>query len=434
VLDLLRWIAYVREPISLGRLASVSEANDLELTKTRDPHSKHSLGRTLDAVGELVAVMKPGADFREDFGPFAPRELSDSNLETKLRHSSIVKFLESASSKWYHFVPEREHGKLADACLAYLSRYSGSPRKAGNEKDLDTFPFLKYASQNWYLHSRRRDKGDEFSRESSLLTSPIELRDWLWVHDPAFPSRKPFGTSRQTEFDTGLIYASCCGLKEVVRRMLDAGIDANEQGGYMGSAIRAASDQGHVEMVKLLLEYGADVNLRAGRHPSPIVGASLEVTKLLLDHGANVDAGGQSDDSAVFDACISGDVKVLELLLNHGVNLDVVDDESGSLIQAASAYGHVEVVKLLLAHGADANANEGMSRTPLEIAVDKGDRQLAELLIQAGAKANQEDLAQLGLDAAAELFTEEQRFMSGQASAKPKRARFMEDPVIEDVD
>jgi ankyrin repeat protein len=353
-----------------------------------------------------------------------------------LRHSSIVKFLESASSKWYHFVPEREHGKLADACLAYLSRYSGSPRKAGNEKDLDTFPFLKYASQNWYLHSRQRGKDDEFSRELSFLRSSSELRHWLQIHDPARPSLQPFEdlTTQSAEPDTGFIYACCCGLTEVARRFLATGTDVNEKGNYMGSAMQAASPKGHVEVVKLLLSYGADVNLRAGSRSSPIVGAPLEVTKLLLDFGANVDAGGEPYDSAIFSACMFGKAEVVKLLMEHGVNLNVVDDDSGSLIQTASAHGHIEVVKLLLAHGADANANEGMSRTPLEIAIDKKDRQLAELLIRAGAKADKDDLAQIGLDVAAEPSAGQQKFMSGQASGQPKRARFMDDPVIEDVD
>jgi hypothetical protein len=390
-----------------------------------------SRGRILDIIGEFIMIVKPGVSLREDFGPFAPYDIFTSSSEVRLRNSSISQFLESASTEWYHFDPAREHGRIADACLAYLSDYSRSPKKAGNETDLGAFHFVKYASENWYLHSRRRGKDSSFSRELSLLTSERELRDWLDVYDPAFPSRRPFQRMIQKEIDTGFIYAACCGLPEVTRRMLEAGVHVNETGGYLGTALKAASLGGHVEVVKLLLEHGAHVNLRAGRQPLPIVGASLEVTKLLLDHGANVDAGGESHDSAIFDACISGEVEVLKLLLQRGVNMDVVDEESGSLIQVASAHGHIEVIKLLLAHGADVNAREGMSYPPLDIAIEQGNRQLAELLLRSGADFNEGDLARLGMKRADRHSIMVERFENEQRQGKP---RFMEFPAIEGMD
>jgi hypothetical protein len=344
-----------------------------------------------------------------------------------------LRFLEAAASDWYSFTSPRENGRIADACLAYLSSYSKSPRRAGSEKDLDVFPFLRYASQNWYLHSHRREGNGDVSSELSFLTNPRELRDWLWVHDPAEPSRKAFETARKAEPDSGFIYACLCGLTEVARVLLESGVDVNEQNDHLGSAIRAASYQGHIGTIKLLLAHGADVNMRAGRHPLPIVGAPLEATKLLLEYGANVDAGGKAGgeayDSAIFSACTLGEIDVVRLLLEHGANIHVVDDDYGSLIQAASSHGHVEVVKLLLSYGADVNADKGMSRTPFELAVDRSDRQLAELLVQAGADADVESLAQLKLNVSGRPTAKVEKFVSGQAQSSSG-----EPPVIDDMD
>jgi hypothetical protein len=430
-LDLLRWVAYAQTPITLSDLMGAPESDAHDRGDVHLPDSVLSRDIVLDIVSELVVVVKPAAYLNEDFGPFSPRDLSGSSSRVQMRHSSVLRFLQSASTKWYHFDAPREHGRIADSCLAYLDRYSRSPKKDGNEKDLDTFRFVKYASENWYLHSRQRGENANVSPELSFLTSSSALRSWLWVHDPAEPSRRPFQAARKANPDTGFIYACLCGLAEVARGLLEKGIDVNEKGNYLGSAIQAASAKGHIEVVKLLVAYGADVNLRAGRNSSPIVGAPLEVTRLLLDHGANVNAGGEPHDSAIYTACVSGEVEVAKLLLKRGVNINVVDDESGSLIQTASAHGHVEVVKLLLAYGADVDVHEGHSRTPSEIAVDKRDRRLTELPVRVGAVTSREDLAQLALSTANGKSNKVERLMNRQTPTTP---RSMEDPVIEDMD
>ncbi|KAJ6631778.1 hypothetical protein B0H10DRAFT_1719533, partial [Mycena sp. CBHHK59/15] len=52
--------------------------------------------------------------------------------------------------------------------------------------------------------------------------------------------------------------ASYSGHVEIVRLLLEKGADPNALGGSYGSAIQAASDTGHLEIVKLLIETGAD--------------------------------------------------------------------------------------------------------------------------------------------------------------------------------
>ncbi|KDR65435.1 hypothetical protein GALMADRAFT_148708 [Galerina marginata CBS 339.88] len=65
-------------------------------------------------------------------------------------------------------------------------------------------------------------------------------------------------------------------------------------GGWHGSALQAASEEGHEGVVKMLLEEGADVNALGGWHGSALQAASEEghegVVKMLLENGADVDA------------------------------------------------------------------------------------------------------------------------------------------------
>jgi len=64
------------------------------------------------------------------------------------------------------------------------------------------------------------------------------------------------------------------GGKEVVRMLLENGADVNAQGGQYGNALQAASCGGHQEVVQILLEKGADVNAQGGEYGNALHAAS----------------------------------------------------------------------------------------------------------------------------------------------------------------
>jgi ankyrin repeat protein len=57
-----------------------------------------------------------------------------------------------------------------------------------------------------------------------------------------------------------LYYAALLGFSTVARLLLDAGADVNAQGGRYGNALQAASAGGHEQVVKTLLNAGAEVS------------------------------------------------------------------------------------------------------------------------------------------------------------------------------
>ncbi len=91
---------------------------------------------------------------------------------------------------------------------------------------------------------------------------------------------------------TSLMRASQDGKTEIVRMLLDAGANVNEKNEFGTTALMLASDNGHIEIVKLLLAHGALVNAATNSRGTALMRASagghLEVAKLLVAAGADI--------------------------------------------------------------------------------------------------------------------------------------------------
>jgi hypothetical protein len=131
----------------------------------------------------------------------------------------------------------------------------------------------------------------------------------------------------------------------------------NAKGGQFGSALQAASWNGHEAVIRLLLAKGAEVNAQGGYYGDALQAASREgyvaVVQLLLEKGADVNARGGQFGNALQAALLIGHEGVLRLLLEKGADVSAQGGFYGHALQAASRNGHEPVVRLLLENGAD---------------------------------------------------------------------------------
>ncbi|KAI3893439.1 hypothetical protein MKX03_020283, partial [Papaver bracteatum] len=129
-----------------------------------------------------------------------------------------------------------------------------------------------------------------------------------------------------------------------------------------------AAAGGSLQVCKYLLEkLKLDVDSRDGEGSTPLYHACAEghfdMVRYLLEKGANPDASNDTNRTPLHQAAKSGDTRIINLLLSRGVRVDVVSS-SGNALQFAAALGHPDAVKLLLDHGADPNCDnsQGMLR------------------------------------------------------------------------
>ena len=120
-----------------------------------------------------------------------------------------------------------------------------------------------------------------------------------------------------------------------------------------------ATERGNEKMVRLLLEYGADVNALSTWGSNPLMCACSnghqQVVTLLLDANADVEnRNSSSDDTPLIAAAEAGHSDVAKILLDHGAVLPShLNDSRQSPLTQACLEGHLDMVRLLIDAYAD---------------------------------------------------------------------------------
>jgi len=171
----------------------------------------------------------------------------------------------------------------------------------------------------------------------------------------------------------------------------------------------------NVEMVKLLINAGANVNARDGSDETPLFWLSrrnraTEICKLLLANGADANAKENTGGNTVLhDAVKDTSKEVIELLINNNANVNARDKAgktplhevvsvgrsgvavfetlSGQvMVQRSMSFAkpNLQILELLIAKGADINSKDFDGNTPLKIAIRKGHKGAADLLFKRG--------------------------------------------------
>ena len=150
------------------------------------------------------------------------------------------------------------------------------------------------------------------------------------------------------------------------------------------ASLHTASKEGDTDVVKLLLERGADINSLGRSINSPLMAAASEgkadVVRLLIERGAKVDLRDREGWTALILASRYGHLEALRVLIDHGANVNARKRDYWTPMHLSAGNGHVGIVKLLLEHGGDVHAVNEEGQKPYEVAQQAEHREIADLL------------------------------------------------------
>lgn len=191
------------------------------------------------------------------------------------------------------------------------------------------------------------------------------------------------------ESETPLHYAAHLGDLELVRKLVELGADIDARNRFNQNPLLYAAYEGRVDVCRYLLEKGAAFDFQDNRGNTPILFAArqnhLEVVRMLIEKGAAVDLKGNAGATPLFHAAARGNLEILKMLRIEGAAIGTADDNGLVPVLAALNGGYGEVVAYLVEKGAIEGFTAGQFNDLMHGAAAAGLDDLAELAVERGA-------------------------------------------------
>jgi ankyrin repeat protein len=370
----LSWITYAQRPLTTAEIccALAVEPGEEEL----DPENVPDVEDLVSVCAGLVVI-----DYKSGI--------------IRLVHYTAQEYFEHIWEQWN---PSAQL-EIASTCLAYLSFSAFKSGGCSTEKDfksrLKQNVLLDYAARHWGQHAVTAQEGlceqackflqhDELVSCAAQVTSASGYGFW----NPNYKFLKK---------STGLHLTAQFGLLHISEKLLlslggETAISANVEDGYDRTPLWFAAFHGHSEMVKLLLDKGANIQARGGGYGNALYAASREdqeqVAMLLIDRGADVNAHCGSDGNALNAASHKGHEQIVKLLLDRGADPNAEGSKYVEALREAFFRGNMQSLKQLgLLLDSDVNSNDRAEYYgyALRAALYRGHERVAMLLVDRGA-------------------------------------------------
>ncbi|MFH1755589.1 MAG: ankyrin repeat domain-containing protein [Candidatus Latescibacterota bacterium] len=184
-------------------------------------------------------------------------------------------------------------------------------------------------------------------------------------------------------------FAATIGNIEIARLLLDAGADIDAGDSDNSTALGVAAMRKHGELVAFLIANGADVNKRDRKADCPlsfaVFGRDEAIIQQLLDAGADLYFRNPDGETLLHISSARGVRSLVEHLLDNNAAIDLLSANGGTALGYAAMSGHAEIVKLLLERGANPNPVPAGEVPPLLFTCWRNQLECAEILLANGA-------------------------------------------------
>ncbi len=220
--------------------------------------------------------------------------------------------------------------------------------------------------------------------------------------------------------------AASIGRINIVQKAIKRGDDINEKDSNGNTMLHVAAAYEQVEVAKILLDHGADIesvnNLDLTPLETALLWQSKNVAEFFQQQGAKrslqamimagdlqgISEAVENDESilnkqkpeeylSLISAVHSDQIKVLEYLLDQGVSADALSKSGHTALHFAAQIGRPKIAEILIEKGgADLNKKDKDGVTPLFWAAFKGQNEMVEILLKYGAQFTIHIAAMLG--------------------------------------
>lgn len=204
---------------------------------------------------------------------------------------------------------------------------------------------------------------------------------------------------RGYEFDEKSFHAAAgAGDMMAITAFLDAGINPNAQNASDGrTPLISAAARGDLEVVKLLLERGADVNIKDKENYTALfhaIEAMYEEVALVILDQPNIDpnARGLNGVTALMSYAWRDNKDAVKKLLDRGADVNGQDNDGDAALHGVAKSGNMEILNMLLEKGANPNLKNKLGGTPLMWAAVFGNEDAAQRLLARGADRSLKDV------------------------------------------
>ncbi|ETR98546.1 ankyrin, partial [Trichoderma reesei RUT C-30] len=421
IISCLKWLAFSERNLMLEQLAEIFILHPERDPPLDDSERLFKPEDVLKYLSSLIVLQEVERGYR-------------CYTTIRLAHLSVKEYLLSSRihkgpARDFAFNEEDAHLHIAHSCLAYHLQ-----RSAMVEEDTENIQLKRYAAREWPSHLEKvprtswPDKVKQAVKRALAIRCPAlyhQLRAskdmpqhsiglggdaHMWLRPQCYAARQGFlqltdillsretGVNKyitRTDLNAALHDAAYGGHIEVVQLCLDKGADVNSKSDIFGDALQAAAYNGHAPIVSLLLDQGADIGAQRGGWGSALQAAAeaqqLEILKLLVGRGASIDLPSNESGCVLTSAVNFWSCDCLLYLLDAGADINRQGGgiHGTALHEAAMGSGTDMAFRLLLERGADVNAPGGKYGFPLQAVCAKGGpEEYVKLLLDKGADVN----------------------------------------------
>ncbi|CAG7919206.1 unnamed protein product [Penicillium olsonii] len=257
------------------------------------------------------------------------------------------------------------------------------------------YPFISYSAAHWIEHFRDHDASDI---TDELLKNAGDL---CRIPGPLEQIWRPFAPLSARFCESDIELAVKFGLVQLFQLLISDGTDRDLNDNEF--LLHEAAERGHLEIVKMLIDHGADAHkLDPDDHTALCFACSeghQEIVQIFLDEGVSPNPQGKYGLSALWHATRRGSVEICAMLLDHGAEIDWQDSLGDTALHHLIEKQHLGAAELLIEKGASVNIVNCQNCTALHLACEKAPPHTVEMLLLRGADpfVGEEDYSSLEL-------------------------------------